>query len=66
MRLGTMEILLIVVLALVVFGGSKIAGVGKALGQSIREFKKEVKDDDEKKAGEAEDAEKAGGDAKKE
>ena len=46
MRLGTMEILLIVVLALVVFGGSKIAGVGKALGQSIREFKNEVKSDD--------------------
>ena len=46
MRLGTMEILLIVVLALVVFGGSKIAGVGKALGQSIREFKNEVKADD--------------------
>ena len=66
MRRGTMEILLIVVLALVVFGGSKIAGLGKALGQSIREFKKEVKDDDEKKAGETEDAEKADGDAKKE
>ena len=66
MRLGTMEILLIVVLALVVFGGSKIAGLGKALGQSIREFKKEVKDDDEKKDGEAENAEKADGDAKKE
>ena len=46
MKLGTMEILLIVVLALVLFGGSKLAGVGKALGQSIREFKKEVKDDD--------------------
>ena len=45
MRLGTMEILLIVVLALVLFGGSKLSGVGKALGQSIREFKKEVKDD---------------------
>lgn len=43
MRLGTMEILLIVVLALVLFGGKKLAGVGKALGQSIREFKKEVK-----------------------
>ena len=36
MRLGTMEILLILVLALVIFGGGKIAGVGKALGQSIR------------------------------
>lgn len=46
MRLGTMEILLIVVLALVLFGGKKLAGVGKAMGQSIREFKKEVKEDD--------------------
>lgn len=45
MRLGTMEILLIVVLALVIFGGKKLSGVGKALGQSIREFKKEVKND---------------------
>ena len=46
MRLGTTEIILIVVLALVLFGGSKLAGVGKALGQSIREFKKEVKPED--------------------
>lgn len=45
MRLGTMEILLILVLALVIFGGGKLAGVGKALGQSIKEFKNEVKDD---------------------
>ncbi len=45
MRLGTMEILLIVVLALVLFGGNKLAGVGKALGQSIKEFKKEVKEE---------------------
>ena len=28
--------------AVVIFGGSKLSGVGKALGQSIREFKKEV------------------------
>lgn len=30
MRLGTTEIILIVVLALVLFGGGKLAGVGKA------------------------------------
>ena len=35
----------LLVLALVVFGGSRLAGVGKALGQSIREFKKEVGSD---------------------
>ncbi len=47
MRLGTTEIILILVLALVIFGGGKLAGVGKALGTSIREFKKEVKEPEE-------------------
>lgn len=46
MRIGVTEILLILILALVIFGGGKLAGVGKALGQSIREFKKEVKTDE--------------------
>ncbi len=45
MRLGTTEILLIIVLALVLFGGSKLSGVGKALGKSIKDFKSELKDD---------------------
>ena len=45
MRLGTTEIILIVVLALVLFGGGKLAGVGKALGKSNKDFKNEVKDD---------------------
>jgi len=58
MRLGTMEILLIVVLALVLFGGNKLAGVGKALGQSIKEFKKEVKEDAPAAEAEAAPAEK--------
>ena len=52
MRLGITEILLTLVLALVVFGGNKLAGVGKALGQSIREFKKEVGDDKKNEAAE--------------
>jgi sec-independent protein translocase protein TatA len=43
MRLGTGEILLILAVALVIFGGGKLAGIGKALGTSIREFKNEVK-----------------------
>ncbi len=45
MRLGTTEIILIIVLALVLFGGGKLAGVGKALGKSIKDFKNEVKDE---------------------
>ena len=47
MRIGITEILVILVIVLVAFGGGKLAGVGKALGQSIRDFKKEVKADDE-------------------
>lgn len=45
MRIGTTEIILIVVLALVLFGGGKLAGVGGALGKSIKDFKKAVKDE---------------------
>ncbi len=48
MRLGALEIVLILVVVLVLFGGNKLAGVGKALGQSIRDFKKEIKSDDDK------------------
>lgn len=44
MRFGVWEILLIIVLVLVLFGGSKLAGVGKNLGRGIKEFKEEVKD----------------------
>ena len=49
MRLGALEIILILAVVLVLFGGNKLAGVGKALGQSIRDFKKEIKADDEPK-----------------
>ena len=59
MRLGTMEIILIVVLALVLFGGKKLAGVGKALGQSIRDFKKEMKAEDKNAEAEEKAEEKA-------
>lgn len=49
MKLGTTEIILIIVLALVLFGGSKLAGLGGALGKSIKDFKSAVKEDDPKK-----------------
>lgn len=46
MRIGVWEILLIIVLVLILFGGSKLAGVGKNLGRGIKEFKEEIKTDD--------------------
>jgi sec-independent protein translocase protein TatA len=47
MRLGTTEIILIIVLALILFGGAKISGLGKALGKSIKDFRSEMKPDEE-------------------
>ena len=44
MRLGATEIILIIILALVLFGGGKLANVGKSLGKSIKDFKNEIRD----------------------
>lgn len=55
MRLGALEIVLILLVVLVLFGGNKLAGVGKALGQSIHDFKKEINRDDDKKEEEKKD-----------
>lgn len=38
--IGTPEILIIVVVALLIFGPSKLPELGKTLGKGIREFKK--------------------------
>ncbi|TDA68564.1 MAG: twin-arginine translocase TatA/TatE family subunit [Clostridia bacterium] len=38
-NIGLPELLIILVIALVIFGAGKLPGVGRALGQSIREFK---------------------------
>jgi len=44
---GGMELFVILLLALLFFGGAKLPGLAKGLGQSIKEFKKAAKDDDE-------------------
>jgi sec-independent protein translocase protein TatA len=44
-NLGPMELALIALVALLLFGAGRIASVGKGLGQAIREFKQGVKDD---------------------
>ena len=40
--LGAQELILILLIALVLFGGSKIPEVGRSLGQAVREFKRGV------------------------
>lgn len=48
--LGTQELIIILVIVLVLFGGKKMTGLGKALGTSLREFKEEVNRPDDKAA----------------
>ncbi len=43
--LGVPELVLILVIGLVIFGPGKLPGVGKALGQSIKEFKSANRED---------------------
>ncbi len=47
MGLGPTELIVILVILLVLFGGSKLPGLAKGLGQSIKEFKKASKDEPE-------------------
>jgi len=42
--IGPPQIILIVILALLLFGGKKIPGLMKGLGQGIHEFKKATKE----------------------
>lgn len=47
---GVPELLIVLVIVVLVFGTAKLSGVGGALGNSIREFRKAVTDDESEKA----------------
>ncbi len=44
--LGPFELLIILTIIIAIFGASRLAGVGGALGKSVSDFRKGVKDDD--------------------
>jgi sec-independent protein translocase protein TatA len=44
---GGMELLLVLALALLLFGGAKLPSLARGLGQSIKEFKKASKDEED-------------------
>jgi sec-independent protein translocase protein TatA len=52
-KIGTFEIILILAIALLLFGGKKIPDLMKGLGKGIRGFKEEMKggEEDETKPG---------------
>lgn len=51
MGLGFSELLIILLIVVLFFGGKKLPQLGSSLGESIKNFKKGMKDDDtDKKA----------------
>lgn len=46
---GPTELIIILVIVMLIFGGGKLAGVGKSLGTAIRDFKDAVSPEDEAK-----------------
>ena len=51
---GGGELMIILIILLVLFGGTKLPSLARGLGQSIKEFKKSSKEDDEIKPVEGE------------
>jgi sec-independent protein translocase protein TatA len=47
--IGGSELWLILIIILVLFGGAKLPSLARGFGQSIKEFKKAQRDDDEVK-----------------
>lgn len=47
--LGGTELIVILVIILLLFGGAKLPALAKGLGQSVKEFKNASKDDDDSK-----------------
>ena len=49
-KIGVSEVVILVGIALLLFGPSKFASLGKGLGEGIRNFKAAIKEDDKKDA----------------
>ncbi|MGE5280489.1 MAG: twin-arginine translocase TatA/TatE family subunit [Deltaproteobacteria bacterium] len=45
--MGTQELLLVLLVCLLVFGAAKLPEIGRALGKTIKEFKKSLHEDSE-------------------
>ena len=52
MPMGGMELLIILVIILLLFGATRVPQLGRSLGQSLREFRKGVSEDSDNELGE--------------
>ena len=57
--IGPLEIILILVVVMIVFGVGRLPEVGSGLGKGIREFKKQLTNDNDKVDGSSEDGQKS-------
>ena len=51
-KFGMMEILVLVLILIVLFGASKLPQIGRGMGEGIKEFKKAIKGDEPEAKGE--------------
>ena len=55
-NVGPFELVIILLIVIAVFGAGRIAGIGRALGTSVREFREEARnEEDEDGEGDGED-----------
>jgi len=47
LNIGPLELVIILLIVIALFGAGRIAGVGSALGKSVREFREEARSEDE-------------------
>ncbi len=52
-HLGPFELIIILVIVLAIFGAGRLGELGGALGRGIREFRKQVRDDQPQAASQA-------------
>ncbi|MCS7172206.1 MAG: twin-arginine translocase TatA/TatE family subunit [Armatimonadetes bacterium] len=45
--IGTTELVVILLIALLIFGPSRLAGIGSSLGRAIRDFRRTMREEDE-------------------
>ncbi len=60
-NVGPFELIIILLIVIAVFGAGRIAGIGRALGTSVREFREEARNEDEEGEGDGDDDETAVG-----
>ncbi len=53
-NVGPFELIIILLIVIAVFGAGRIAGIGRALGTSVREFREEARNEEEEGEGEGE------------